>query len=201
MSRPGATLCAVIALSGAAAAQRAPEPLPTSGSLLRNAGPITPAPVVAISRDQLDASGVPSLGEFLQQLPQQGGALNTQVNTLGDGQTQMNLRNIGSKFTLVLVDGKQMVKGGVGAGSAVDLNAIPTASVERIEVVLDGASALYGSDAIGGVVNVVTRRRIDGVQLSAYGGTSQHRGASVYDVNLLAGAAGDRGNFLLGAGY
>src|SRR6185436_16160802 len=58
-----------------------------------------------------------------------------------------------------------------------------------------------GSDAIGGVVNVVTRKRIDGVQLNAYGGTSQHRGASVYDVNLLAGAAGDRGNFLLGAGY
>src|SRR4051812_12802596 len=113
----------------------------------------------------------------------------------------MNLRNLGSERTLVLVDGKRMVNGGVGAGTAVDLNTIPTASVDRVEVLLDGASALYGSDAIGGVVNIITRKRMNGVRVNGYSGISQHGGATTWDVNLLAGAAADRGSLLFGAGY
>ena len=206
-------LSAAMAVSGLAAAQQQ-EPVPSAaavgaaeeatavtGSSPPSADSVTAVPVLVIGREQLAASGVPTIGELLQQLPQEGGALNSQVNQGGDGQTQMNLRNIGSQRTLVLVDGKRVVHGGVGAGTAVDLNSIPTASVERVEIILGGGSTVYGSDAIGGVVNVITRKRMSGVEVNGYTGFSQHSGANTYDVNLVAGAASDRGSVLLTAGY
>jgi iron complex outermembrane receptor protein len=161
----------------------------------------TGAPLVVFSRDQILSSGFASIGDFLQQLPQQGGATNTNVNNGGDGETQISLRSLGAQYTLVLVDGKRWVNGGSGAGTAVDLDSIPTAAVERIEVLLDGASALYGSDAIGGVVNIVTRKRADGVEASAYYGQSRHGDARQVDLNFTSGASTDRGGFLFSAGY
>src|SRR3954462_1170876 len=100
------SLLAAISLSGAAAAQQEParaqvassevlQETVVTGSRLMRTDAITAAPVLAIGREQLDASAAPSIGEFLQQLPQQGGALNSKVNAVGDGQTQMNLRNLG----------------------------------------------------------------------------------------------------------
>jgi len=179
----------------------AQEEIVVTGSRVRRKDLTTPAPVTVISRDQITASGVASIGEFLQQMPEQGGALNTQVNNGGDGTTQINLRDLGAFRTLVLVDGKRMVNGGVGPGDSVDLNTIPTAAVERVEVLKDGGSAVYGSDAIAGVVNIITRKRMDGVEFNAYTGTSTHNDAKVYDFNVLAGATGDRGSFMFGAGY
>src|SRR5205085_12293294 len=113
----------------------------------------------------------------------------------------INLRNLGAQRTLVLVDGKRFVLGGVGAGTAVDLNSIPTAAVERIEILKDGGSAVYGSDAIAGVVNIITRKRMDGVELNGYAGVSQRGDANVYDYSLLAGAQGSRGCLMLGGWY
>jgi len=179
----------------------AQEEIIVTGSRVRRKDLTTPAPVTVISRDQITSSGVASIGAFLQQLPEQGGALNTNVNNGGDGETQINLRNLGSQRTLVLVDGKRFVNGGVGAGTAVDLNSIPTAAVERIEILKDGGSAVYGSDAIAGVVNIITRKRMNGVELSGYTGVSGHGDANVYDANVLAGAQGDQGSFMVGAGY
>jgi len=179
----------------------AQEEIIVTGSRVRRKDLTTPAPVTVISRDQITASGVASIGQFLQELPEQGGSLNTNVNNGGDGQTQINLRDLGAQRTLVLVDGKRFVNGGVGAGTAVDLNSIPTAAVERIEILKDGGSAVYGSDAIAGVVNIITRKRIDGVELSGYTGASEHGDANVYDFNVLAGAQADRGSFMFGAGY
>jgi iron complex outermembrane recepter protein len=177
------------------------EEIIVTGSRVRRKDLTTPAPITVLTREQISASGVATLGEFLQQQPEQGSALNTQVNNGGDGTTQVNLRDLGSQRTLVLVDGKRMVNGGVGAGTAVDLNTIPTAAVERVEILKDGASAVYGSDAIAGVVNIITRKRMDGVEINGYTGTSQRGDATVYDYNLLAGAQGARGSFMLGAGY
>ena len=179
----------------------AQEEIVVTGSRVRRKDLTTPAPVTVISREQIQSSGVATIGDFLQQQPENGSALNTNVNNGGDGQTQINLRDIGSQRTLVLVDGKRFVNGGVGAGTAVDLNSIPTAAVERVEILKDGGSAVYGSDAIAGVVNIITRKRMDGVELNAYTGVSQHGDANVYDINLLAGAQGERGSFMFGAGY
>src|ERR1700731_4283034 len=92
----------------------AQEEIVVTGSRVRRKDLTTPAPVTVISRDQITASGVASIGEFLQQMPEQGGALNTQVNNGGDGTTQINLRDLGAFRTLVLVDGKRMLNGGVG---------------------------------------------------------------------------------------
>ncbi|HZR08846.1 MAG TPA: TonB-dependent receptor [Myxococcales bacterium] len=205
------SLFAALSLSGAAAAQeersRAEVVSPDLGERRGTASPlprtdaIPLGAILEIPREQIDASAAASIGDFLQQLPQQSGALNNKVNSGGDGQTQMNLRNIGSRRTLVLVDGKRIVNGGVGAGTAVDLNTIPTASVERVEILLDGGSTLYGSDAIGGVVNIITRKRMDGVRVNGYSGVSEHGDAATWDVNLLGGTFGDRGSLLFGAGY
>src|SRR5467141_387126 len=179
----------------------AQEEIIVTGSRERRKDLTTPAPVTVISRDQITASGVASIGQFLQQLPEQGGALNTNVNNGGDGETQINLRNLGSQRTLVLVDGKRFVNGGVGAGTAVDLNSIPTAAVERIEILKDGGSAVYGSDAIAGVVNIITRRTFNGTEASAQYGLSQHADAQTFNVDATTGQSGDFGNFIFSVGY
>lgn len=179
----------------------AEEEIVVTGSRVRRKDLTTPAPVTVINREQIQASGIASIGDFLQQMPEQAGALNTNVNNGGNGTTQISLRNLGANRTLVLVDGKRWVRGGSGADAAVDLNSIPSAAIERVEVLKDGASAVYGSDAIGGVVNIITRRRMNGVEASAYAGTTPHGDAQQYDLNVSAGSAGDKGSFMFSAGY
>src|SRR2546430_11453910 len=89
--------------------KEASEEIVVTGSRIRRKDLTTPAPVTVISREQITSSAVATLGEFLQQLPEQGGSLNTNVNNGGDGETQINLRDLGPQRTLVLVDGKRMV--------------------------------------------------------------------------------------------
>jgi iron complex outermembrane receptor protein len=181
--------------------KEATEEIVVTGSRIRRKDLTTPAPVTVISREQVTASGKVSIGEFLQSLPEQGNAINTQFNNGGDGSTRISLRGLGSRRTLVLMNGRRFVPGGTGADDSVDLNSIPTAAVERIEVLKDGASAVYGSDAIAGVVNVITRRGFKGTELSAFGGISQHGDGQTYDLNVTTGQAGDRGNVVFSAGY
>ncbi len=177
------------------------EEVVVTGSRVRRKDLTTAAPVAVISREQIAASGIASIGDFLQQIPEQTGALNTNVNNGGDGETTISLRNLGSNRTLVLVDGKRWVNGGSGAGSSVDLNTIPTSAIERIEILKDGASAVYGSDAIGGVVNIITRRRPNGTELSAYVGLTPHGDSQQYDLAMTTGITGEKGAFLFSANY
>jgi outer membrane receptor protein involved in Fe transport len=156
---------------------------------------------VVFDREQIRLSGIVSIGDFLQRMPEQGGALNTNVNSGGDGETTISLRSLGAERTLVLVDGKRWVNGGSGPGSFVDLNSIPSASIERVEVLKDGASAVYGANAVAGVVNIITRRRMNGLELGAYGGISPRGDAQQYDVSATGGVANEKGSFLLGGGY
>jgi outer membrane receptor protein involved in Fe transport len=177
------------------------EEIVVTGSRIRRKDLTTPAPVTIIDREQILASGKVSIGAFLQTLPEQGNAINTAVNNGGDGSTRINLRSIGESRTLVLLNGRRMVPGGTGANVSVDLDSIPTAAVERIEVLKDGASAVYGSDAIAGVVNVITRRKFDGTEATAYAGTSAHGDATLYDVSATTGMSGARGSILFSAGF
>src|ERR1700674_2415269 len=133
------------------------EEIVVTGSRIRRKDLTTPAPVAVLSKEQIQSSGKVSLGDFLQSLPEQGNALNTNVNNGGSGASRVDLRGLGNQRTLVLLNGRRMVGTGTGAvtGSGVDLNTIPIAVVERIEVLKDGASSVYGSDAISGVVNVI----------------------------------------------
>ena len=148
------------------------EEVVVTGSRIKRKDLTTPAPVTVVNREQILASGKISIGDFLQTLPEQGNTVNAQVNNGNDGSVRVDLRSLGSNRTLVLVNGRRMVAGGTGADNGVDLNTIPAAAVERIEVLKDGASAVYGSDAIAGVVNVILKKRFDGTEASVFAGTS-----------------------------
>ena len=128
---------------------------------------------------------------------------NAQVNAGGDGTTRINLRGLGAPRTLVLINGRRMVNGGNGADASVDVNAIPLAMIERVEVLKDGASALYGADAVGGVVNIVTRPQFDGTDVSLLTSTSQRGDGIEYDASAVAGFASEHRNsyLVLSGGY
>jgi outer membrane receptor protein involved in Fe transport len=182
------------------------EEIVVTGSRVRRKDLTTPAPVTVLTRQQLEESGRVTIGEFLQLMPEQGNAPNFQLNNGGatysaDGSTRINLRSLGVTRTLVLVNGRRMVPGGVGASAAVDLNSIPTAAVDHIEVLKDGASAIYGSDAIAGVVNIITRKSFSSTQGSAQYGVSGHGDAETFDASVTTGRSGDFGNFMFSAGY
>jgi outer membrane receptor protein involved in Fe transport len=179
----------------------AEEQITVTGSRIRRKDLTTPAPIAVISKQEIQASGKVSIGDFLQGLPEQGNAINTTFNNGGNGSTRISLRGLGAARTLVLLNGRRFVAGGNGADSSVDLNSIPSAAIERIEVLKDGASAIYGSDAIGGVVNLITRRRFNGTEVAGYAGTSTHVDGTVYDLSGTSGRTGDAGSILFSVGY
>ena len=177
------------------------EEVVVTGSRIRRKDLNTPAPVTVLNRESVQASGKVSVGDFLQSLPEQGNAINTGVNNGGDGSTRIALRSLGDARTLVLVNGRRMVPGGGGADDSPDLNTIPTSAIERIEVLKDGASAVYGSDAIGGVVNIITRKNYNGAEINWYTGTSGHGDAQINDVALTFGSSNENGSVIFSGGF
>jgi outer membrane receptor protein involved in Fe transport len=161
----------------------------------------TAAPVTTVSRAQIQSSGRTSVGDILQTLPEQTGGINTQNNNDGDGSTRINLRGFGTNRTLVLLNGRRVVPGGSGANATVDLNTIPTAAIERIEILKDGASAVYGSDAVSGVVNIITRSDYNATEVSGFTGISQRGDGRIFDVSFTTGHSTERGNVLFSAGF
>jgi len=185
----------------------AEEEIVVTGSRIHRKDLTTPAPVRVITREQIDQSGRFSFGDFLQLMPEQGNAMNTQVNNhpslyTGDGSTRISLRSLGENRTLVLVNGRRFISAGFGsADSSGDLNSIPGTAIERIEVLKDGASAIYGSDSMGGVVNIITRRRFNATEVEAFGGVSSHGDGQLLGFSGTTGLSGDRGNALLSASF
>ncbi|MBI1685170.1 TonB-dependent receptor domain-containing protein [Caulobacter hibisci] len=186
-----------IAFDGAAAVSRpadlapaAPvevEEIVVTGTLIRGAND-GPSPVVTLDADALNRSGRATLVDALAALPQNFGGGSTPANQLLGADrsftndtvsTGINLRGLGSSATLVLINGRRIAGTGL-KGNFADVSAIPTSAVDRVEVLLDGASALYGSDAVGGVVNVLLKRDFEGAETRARvsvaeGGTAQER--------------------------
>lgn len=145
-----------------------------TGTHIRGVAPGA-SPVVSIDRDEIDRQGFATVADSLTALPQNfSGAATSDVAsagldpaTLNFGRaTAVNLRGLGPDATLVLVNGRRMAGTG-GKGDFADVSAIPTAAVERIDVLFDGASALYGSDAVGGVVNIILKRNFEGAETRA----------------------------------
>jgi iron complex outermembrane recepter protein len=139
-------------------------------------------PITIYNRDVIEASGATTLQEFIQKVPQNfngGASENTIVSVTGGGNaankvdaTGVNLRGLGNDSTLVLINGHRVAPGNT-EGNFVDLSMIPLYAVERVEVVTDGASAIYGSDAVGGVVNIILGRNLDGAETRVrYGAVS-----------------------------
>ena len=173
-----------------------------TGSLIRRVDAETASPVVTLDRATISNSGKPVLGDVLQQMPSiSGNATNPQNNSngggvasplleAGDGASRVSLRGLGINRTLVLVNGQRMANP--------DINLIPPEMIERVDVLAEGASTVYGSDAIGGVVNFILRKDFKGAQFSLNDGISSHGDAQRRGFNLTAGATGD--NFSIAAG-
>ncbi len=174
------------------------------------------APLVELDTKELQRSGLTNLGATLQQLPSVGSAINTRFNVpgnsgfpqdgtgIGAGAVQLSLRNLGAKRTLVLVDGKRWIAGASASGvpNAVDLNTLPANMIERIEVLQDGASAIYGSDAIGGVVNIITKDRFKGMQIGLQTGEFVSEGdGAASEITGLWGGGDDRTHIVVSASY
>jgi iron complex outermembrane receptor protein len=176
-----------------------------TGSLIRRVDAETSSPVVTVDRAAITNAGNPTLGNVLQALPSiSGNATNTQNNSNGggvasptleggDGAARISLRGLGVTRTLVLIDGQRMANA--------DVNMIPQSMVERVDVLAEGASTVYGSDAIGGVVNFILRKDYKGVEASVNGGISSHGDGQRHGLSLLGGATGDNYNIVGGLDY
>ncbi len=177
------------------------EVIEVTGSLIGRREQTSAAPVTVVDKADLDAAGVTSVGDILQNLPAQSNGINVQFNNGGDGTTRIDLRGLGADRTLVLVNGRRVVPGGTGVSASADLNSIPIAIIERVEVLKDGASAIYGSDAIGGVVNIITKEEFEGATASAYSGVTQRGDGFNYEVNLTTGAKSKKSSIIFSVTY
>lgn len=168
------------------------------GSRIRRSADTAPTqPVQTISRAEIEKTGLTSVSEILNNITASDGSglstTTTQTNG-SDGSQNISLRGMGSTRTLVLVDGKRWATGQDGV---VDLSSIPVAIIERVEVLKDGASAIYGSDAVAGVVNIVTRRNYEGAQAGLYFGQTAQGDGQRTSFDIAIGATGERSNVML----
>ena len=167
------TSAAAAAAGPAFAADQTIQEVVVTGSRIAQPNLETTSPVTQVTADDIAVQGVTRVEDLVNQLPQAFAAQNASVSNGATGTATVNLRGLGSPRTLVLIDGRRMPYGGV-TNSAADLNQIPAAMVERVEVLTGGASAAYGSDAIGGVVNFIMKKDFEGVQFDAMYGLYQH---------------------------
>ena len=144
-----------------------------TGSRIPQTNLVTTSPVTQVTGEDIDVAGVTRVEDLISQLPQAFAAQNSTVSNGASGTATVSLRNLGSSRTLVLIDGRRMGYGSPNDDAA-DLNQIPEQLVERVEVLTGGASAVYGSDALAGVVNFIMKKDFEGLQIDAQYGFYQH---------------------------
>lgn len=187
-----ALLCTGLASACHAAGQTEPDPLlrvEVTGSRIKRIDAETASALQVISRADIERSGATSVTEVLRQVPagNSGGYDAEGTPTQAFGSAGISLRGLGAGSTLTLINGRRVAPFGFGSASFVDTNAIPLAAIERIEILLDGASAIYGADAIGGVVNIILRKNYEGVEAALTGGTSAYHDANNHGASLSWG--------------
>jgi iron complex outermembrane receptor protein len=180
------------------------EEILVTGSRVRGA-PVT-APVVRVGRTEIEDRGFDDLGSFARSIPQNfaggqnpgvlnGGLANSDVT----GGSTLNLRGLGADATLTLLNGHRAAYDGLAQG--VDISAIPLLAVDRVEIVADGSSAIYGSDAVGGVANVILRRDFDGAEVLARFGASTEGGNAQQQYGFIGGRRWSGGGFMVAGDY
>jgi outer membrane receptor protein involved in Fe transport len=175
------------------------EEIVVTGSRIQQRLEDAPVAVVVLNREDIDRASEDAIGKLLQQLPANTGSpVNTNVNNGGDGSVRVDLRGFGAARTLVLMNGRRFVYGGVGGDTSVDVNMIPSSILERVEVMGVGSSTVYGSDAIGGVVNFITREDFDGAQIDLSYTQSEDGDGSIGRVGFFAGQTSERGYLIFG---
>jgi outer membrane receptor protein involved in Fe transport len=171
------------------------ERIEVTGSRLKRTDLETATPVTTVTGEEMKAMGIQDVGQFMQSSPiMSGSPAMTTTNNGGNGGTFVELRGLGSERTLVLINGRRVVSS--------DFQGIPSSMIERIEVLKDGASATYGADAVAGVVNIITKKNFEGVEVTAMQ-------KAYFDVdssgqnsfNIVAGKTFSDGSFLVGLDY
>ncbi|MHC1678497.1 MULTISPECIES: TonB-dependent receptor [Stenotrophomonas] len=208
----GSLLCVCVVHSVAAQDAQSPDAkartldtVQVTGSHIKRAQLSGVGPVSVVDAEAIERSGATSVETLLQRLPASAGFAGSQSNAYwaenGYGTTQVNLRGLGINRTLVLLNGRRIVNGGTGANSSVDLNVIPVSLIERVEVLKDGASAIYGADAVAGVVNIITKQGFEGAEaVVRYGQTSQGDGEET-SVDVSWGVSSERGSLMAAVSY
>ncbi len=191
------------------------EDIIVTGSRIRRDPLAQESPVIVLDQESIQRTGLSAIADVLQRLPSASGGLNSKVNNSGNignppdgggvgaGSAEIDLRYLTAKRTLVLVDGIRFVNGASASGipSTVDLNTIPVSSIERIEVLQSGQSPLYGSDALAGVVNIITKSAQEGLQASAQFGTFRQGDGHTQDYNASYGIKLPTTNIVFGGSY
>ena len=164
-----------------------------TGSNIRQTDVETALPVQVLTREDIERGGSTTVAELMSKLSANILSFNDQLSIGSQllplarpGQSTVNLRGIGDGSTLVLIDGRRVANYAFDGG-AVDVNSIPVAAIDRVEVLKDGASAIYGTDAIGGVVNFILRKDYSGVEMSGYGAATGQGGGDQQQATIAAG--------------
>lgn len=185
----GVAATSFVALSGVAAEAQGEkiERIEVTGSSIKRTDMEGSLPITVISREDIDRTGLTSAGDLVQSLPSMQGFTtdSDSVGGGGGGVKGASLRGLGESYTLVLMNGRRMAPR--GSGSTIDLNSIPLAAIERVEVLTDGASALYGSDAIAGVVNFITKKDLQDFNVAARYNKPQESGGTSSNVSFTGG--------------
>ena len=192
-----------VLVTGAYAQQAAAsdQRVEVTGSRLKRAETEGALPITVIDRAAIEASGKTSVAELMRDVTFSSfGNFKPQSGSSAQALAEIDLRGLGSDRTLVLVDGRRISKAPFAAGSQ-DLNQIPLAAIERVEILSDGASAVYGSDAIGGVINFITRKNFNGLQATYGEGNPDVTGGDTKEGSLLMGASGAKGRLFAGVSF
>lgn len=167
-----------------------------TGSNIRRTDLETALPVQVITREDIERGGSTTVAELMSKLSANLLPFNDQLSIGSQllplarpGQSTVNLRGIGDGSTLVLINGRRVANYAFDGG-AVDVNSIPISAIDRVEILKDGASAIYGSDAIAGVVNFILRRDFSGAEVSTYGTATGHGGGNQYQATTSVGYGG-----------
>ncbi|MEG0042109.1 MAG: TonB-dependent receptor plug domain-containing protein, partial [Massilia sp.] len=180
----------------------APQRVEVTGSRIRQVDLETAQPIQILNQEQIQKTGLVTVGDVLNNLSSAGapdfsrsGSLTS--NTEAGGQ-YVSLRNLGANRLLVLVDGKRWTQTVAGY---TDLSTIPSAMIERMEILKDGASSIYGSDAIAGVINIILKKNMQGGQLSIYNGQNEKNDGKNKDYSLTYGAGDDKASLMFGLSH
>ena len=183
------------------------EAFEVTGSRIKRVDAEGPLPIVQFTRADIELTGYSTVAEMIRNLPfNTGGSIDPQrTSTFATGATTLNLRGLGSQNTLVLVNGRRVAPYGLpgnnGFNAVFNLNTLPTAAVQGIEILKDGASAIYGSDAVTGVVNVKLRKEYNGLTTNLELGNTTNKDAFRKDFSMVAGASTAKTNIMVVANY
>ncbi|KPH95482.1 TonB-dependent receptor [Pseudoalteromonas porphyrae] len=179
------------------------ERIQVTGSKIKRFNLTSPTPVTVISGVELENQGITNVNDLLADMPQATVGLSPETTTnsiYASGLNTTDLRGLGSERTLVLVNGRRFVPGSIG-DTAVDLNNIPTTMIERIEIATGGAAAVYGADAVAGVVNIITKKSMDGIEFDVSTVRPEQSGGEQNNFSITGGMEGDKLSFIASVNY